>query len=477
MELSSQSLVDKLYSLKKEAFSHLDQALSFDTNESSASAQKIDQSILLYEKSLNYIDRALAFYTDNKSILVTNDNAVTVHSHLTSIRSQTMERLDKLKTNRVKNANQGSVLNSEFLAAGDQILTDDFLIIDEIDDNCQLKEKEPAKNLADEKFKDFAKAKEFLRLDDGVQLFYIATDGSVSTPSYPANLSLYLFDEAQQSEQNIIGFIRVGDWIYPLIPNESPGMKTNFNAYIFPNNDGSSKEPKFSFVGITFSDEISDQQRQLFEDVLTNLSSLIYQDQFSESGAKQPPASVDRVEEKREDKKLPEEEKNIQKSWSAERIAQSMVSGAQYLSSGLASSTEYATKYLKNGGEKIKSNIEPRADPVSVDPKVKKVVENVRYGTHATVRVSSFLLNKLSSIATSAAKTVAPHIKNGSTALLNKAGIGGSKDQSNNYVENVCTVAHGSLQSFGIVYDSLENAAKTLAKNMSEQTVDVVDHK
>lgn len=479
MEQSSQSqLVDRLISLKKDAFSNLDRALLFDTNEASSNPQKIDQSILLYEKSLNYIDKALAFYSDNKSILVKNDNAVTMHSHLTSIRSQTLERVNKLKTIRLNNSNMnaGSTLNSEFLAAGDQILADDFLIIDEVEDDNKQIEKEQNKNILNEKITNFAKAKEFLRLDDGVQLFYIATDGSVSTPSYPTNLSLYFFDQVQDNnEQNIVGFIRVGDWVYPLIPNESPGMKTNFNAYIFPNNEDNSKEPKFSFVGITFSDEIGSEQRQLFEDALVNMSSLIYQDRISESGTKQPQANL--TEEKKEEENVSEEEKNMQKSWSAERIAQSMVNGAQYLSSGLTSTTEYASKYLRTGGEKLKNNMQPRADPVSVDPKLKKVVENVRYGTHATVRVSSFLLDKLSSIASSAAKTVAPHIKNGSTALLNKAGIGSSKNESNNYVENVCTVAHGSIQSFGIVYDSLEKAAKTLAKNMSEQTVNVVDYK
>lgn len=477
MELSAQSLVDRLYNLKREAFSSLDQALSFDTNESNLNHHKIDKSILMYEKSIDLIEKTLAFYTDNKSVFVKNDNAVTIHSHLISIRSQALERVNRLKTIRVNNSNPKptSSFNSEFLAAADDILCDDFLIIDEIDTDNTIIEKETIKNKPEEKYKNFAKAKEFLRLDDGVQLFYIANDGSVSTPSYPTNMSLYLFDEEQKSDQNMVGFIRVGDWIYPLIPNESPGMKTNFNAYIFPNNDDDSTEPKFSFVGITFSDEISAEQKQLFEDVLVNISALIYQEKISDSGAKRPQASIKEEQIKEEDED--EKEKSNQNSWSAERIAQSMVNGAQYLSNGLSSTTDYATKYLKNGGEKLKNNIQPKSEPVSVDPRVKKVVEGVRNGTHTTVRVSSFLLNKLSNIANSAAKTVAPHLKNGSSALLNKAGLGVSNNETNNYVENVCTVANGSIQSFGIVYDSLENAAKSLAKNMSEQTVDVIDYK
>ncbi|CAF0899388.1 unnamed protein product [Brachionus calyciflorus] len=455
---NQQALVDKLANLKKEAFSNLDQALTMDSNESSSNPQRnhVDQIIIMYEKCLNLIDQAVEFYEQNKSNLKHNETATTQHSHLISIRNQTLERLNKLKTDRMNNQNR----NSEFLSLSDEILnSNDYLIIDELPQVDTTISQIPQN--------DFTKATEILHLNDGVQLFYIANDGTVSTPSYPTNLSIYTFNDSEKMS----GFIRVGDWMYPLITNESsPGMKTNFNAYIFPNND--EQESKFSFVGITFSDGVSSEDKRFFEDILSNMSSLIYQDSTSEAGIKRPVIQPSEIIAETSE----QNDENIPRSWSAEKIAQSIINGAQYISNGVATGSEYASKYIKTGGDKLKSNLEPVKEPVEVDPKVKKVAQNVRYGTHVTVRVSSYLLNKLSSIASSTAKTVAPHLKNGSTALLSKT-FANNKSQASSYVENVCTVAHGSVKGLGIVYDSLEQAAKALGKNVTEQTVTVVDHK
>ena len=129
------------------------------------------------------------------------------------------------------------------------------------------------------------------------------------------------------------------------------------------------------------------------------------------------------------------------------------------------------------GSEKIKSQLKPNEQPTKVDPKVQNLVRNVRYGSHVTVRVSSFLLNKLGSFAKYTAQTVAPHIKQGSTQLLAKTGVVGDKANASSYVDGFCKVAGSSVQGFAMVYDSLEDAAKCLAKNLTEQTVTVVDHK
>lgn len=143
------------------------------------------------------------------------------------------------------------------------------------------------------------KASEILRVDNGVQIFYIADDGSVSTPSYPTTLSIYSFDEsskAKSNDKNVVGFVRVGSWMYPLVPKESPAMKTNFNAYIFPNGeeDVTNSGAKCSFVGITFAAGTSDDSKVFFEDVLRNYDLLIYQNRdeaaVAQSDVKPAPA-------------------------------------------------------------------------------------------------------------------------------------------------------------------------------------------
>ncbi len=186
--------------------------------------------------------------------------------------------------------------------------------------------------------------------------------------------------------------------------------------------------------------------------------------------ASQEMSVVNDTEEKEEDEK--EKPKTT-----SEYIAKNLISGAHYLSNGVLYTADKATEYIKSGGEKVKSQLQPNEQAVHIDPKLKKAVQTVRYGTHVSVRVSSYLLNKLGSLATSAAQTVAPHLRQGTTSLLAKTGIVGNKENASGYVEGFCNVTGSSIQGVAIVYDSLEQAAKVLAKNMADQTVRVVEHK
>ena len=290
--------------------------------------------------------------------------------------------------------------------------------------------------------------------------------------------------------------------------NISPAMKTNFNAYIFPNEEEEANKSsdgvviRCNFVGITFSNSTRDQQ-ETFEDILANYGSLIYQDQSVPSGVKQPviapprptappqasaekaPFLLDERSRIRDDKSLEklEEEKDAvddkskESGTTADYIAKQLLTGADYVVRGVSTTTGYASHYINRGGEKIKSNVTPNEQPTNISPSVQKTLQGVRYGTHLTVRVSSFLLNKLRSIANSTAKTVAPYIREGTVSVLSKTGVAGDKSSANGYVDGFCTVAGSSIQGFVKVSESLEDAAKTLAKNITEQTVTVADYK
>lgn len=487
--VKEQHLIDNLISLKREAFGYLDEALSTDTNNTKG---KKDDAIYLYEKSLGIIDRALSYYESNKTKLEMDEDAVKINTQLNRMKAQATERLDYLRL--IQN-------NEEFLDLGDQILENeyDFVTVDEKNDtsNNDNKKVEP---IASET--NFSKASELLNIENGAQIYYIANDGSVSTPSYPTTLTIYSFDkEARNSyeknqSKNIVAFIKVGTWVYPLVPNESPIMKTTFDSYIFPNdnNEESNNMPKSSFIGITFPANISPEHKLFFEDVLSNYGALIYQNQeTSSSDLKRPliptpiastltPSSssnepLNKHVKENENEKEKQSESSKTSESSAESISNYILNGAQYLSKGVEKTTEYANKYINKSGEQMKSKLEPNPQPANIDPTVQSLLKNVRYGTHVSVRVSSYLVNKLGSIATTTAKKVAPHIKSGSKALLSKSGLATNETTANNYVENACLVASSSIQGFAMLYDSLENAAKTLAKNVSEQTVNVVDYK
>jgi spartin len=164
-------------------------------------------------------------------------------------------------------------------------------------------------------------------------------------------------------------------------------------------------------------------------------------------------------------------------TYTPDYIARQVLDGANYLARGVEKTTEYASSYIQTGGEKLKSNLTPNEQPASVSPGVQKTLQNVRYGTHLTVRVSSYLLNKLGQLATATSKKVAPIIREGSVSLMSKTGVVSDKSAANNYVDGFVTVAASSVQGFATIYDSLENAAKSLASSFANQSVTIVDHK
>jgi len=95
------------------------------------------------------------------------------------------------------------------------------------------------------------------RIDAGVQIYFITPEGYVSAPSYPSCLSIYLLTDhpnqaaSASSCETVPAFLQVGDWIYPLLPGQSPVLQSNLGSYIFP--DVSSSVPGNAHVSVFFS--------------------------------------------------------------------------------------------------------------------------------------------------------------------------------------------------------------------------------
>lgn len=133
------------------------------------------------------------------------------------------------------------------------------------------------------------------------------------------------------------------------------------------------------FVGITLAQNVSQEERAFFEDVLTSYNSLIFQaNQTASNVVVKAPQAVNSVlrPTNTENKELvvissddEDEEKSEKKTKpirppppalsKTEYISQSLISGAQYLSSGVQKGSEYASKYVKQGGEKLLTSIQP----------------------------------------------------------------------------------------------------------------------
>ena len=64
---------------------------------------------------------------------------------------------------------------------------------------------------------------------------------------------------------------------------------------------------------------------------------------------------------------------------------------AEYISWGVEKGAEKAGVLMKMGSEKLRARLNPEENPKQVDPRVQKGIQYVRVGSHAAVKVSSFI--------------------------------------------------------------------------------------
>ena len=103
----------------------------------------------------------------------------------------------------------------------------------------------------------------------GVQVFHVTADGEVTTPSYPATLTLVKLDRPRDKSGSDLppAFIEVGSWTYPLIRNKSPILKSSYGGYMFP--DLEKSDVTGGAVGIIIPDTVTEADREILESLLT----------------------------------------------------------------------------------------------------------------------------------------------------------------------------------------------------------------
>ncbi|NXR16189.1 SPART protein, partial [Semnornis frantzii] len=163
-------------------------------------------------------------------------------------------------------------------------------------------------------------ADELIMIPQGVQIFFVTPDGQVSAPSYPGYLRIvkFLDTDSEMAQNHPPAFLQVCDWLYPLMCNQSPVLCCNTGVYMFP--DTMSQMPG-SYVGVVLSSELPASDRELFEDLLKQMSDLRIQPPEASSDAVNLPQTVHiqpQSEGAEDQKELPE--------WS-EKVAHGILSG------------------------------------------------------------------------------------------------------------------------------------------------------
>ncbi|XP_018620430.1 spartin b isoform X2 [Scleropages formosus] len=324
---------------------------------------------------------------------------------------------------------------------------------------------------------------ELFFLPHGVQIFFVSPDGQVSAPSYPGYLRIVKFtnERSERAPNRPPAFLQVCDWLYPLMSMDSPVLLCNTGVFMFP--DMMAPAPG-SYVGVVLSSELPALDRELFRDILAQLTDLRIQapDEAADSmnlSQKVPlvppegvPPKVPTVppevvpSEEEDEKPLPE--------WS-EKVAQGILTGASWLSWGLVKGAEYTGKAIHMGASKLREHITPEDKPAAVSPSVSRGLHVAKQATGGAVKVSQFLVDGVCKVAGCVGKELAPHIRKHGSKLIPESLKKDKEGRSN--VDGAMVVAASGVQGFATLWTGLEVAAKSITKSVASETVTTVKHK
>ncbi|XP_039601736.1 spartin a [Polypterus senegalus] len=313
-----------------------------------------------------------------------------------------------------------------------------------------------------------ADGEELLVIPHGVQIFYVTPEGQVSAPSYPGYLRIIKFTntDLNRMPHQPPAFLQVCDWLFPLMSADSPVLLCRTGVYMFPD---MMSQVSGSYVGVVLSSELPEVERELFQDLMSQLTDLRIQapEDPEDTVNLSQSVHIDRTEgEVEESKNLPE--------WS-EKVAHGILTGASWLSWGLVKGAEYTGKAIHMGASKLRQHINPEEKPIQVNPTVAKGLHVAKQASGGAVKVSHFLVDGVCKIASTVGRELAPHVKKHGSKLIPES-LKKDKEAKSN-LDGAMVVAASGVQGFAAIWTGLEVAAKSISKSVASETVRTVKYK
>ncbi|XP_034063050.1 spartin b isoform X3 [Gymnodraco acuticeps] len=318
---------------------------------------------------------------------------------------------------------------------------------------------------------------ELMYIPHGVQIFFVTPEGEVSAPSYPGYLRLVKFtgDQSDRMPNRPPAFLQVCDWLYPLMAVDSPVLLCNTGVFMFP--DMMAPAPGY-YVGVVLSAELSAAHRELFQNLLSQMTDLRVQapeeaaetinlsQKVSIATPQETATGVTEEDENEEGKPLPE--------WS-EKVASGILTGASWLSWGLVKGAEFTGQAIHKGASKLREHITPEDRPTNVSPTVSKGLHVAKQATGGAVKVSQFLVDGVCTVAGCVGRELAPHVKKHGGKLIPES-MKKDKDGRSN-IDGAMVVAASGVQGFATMWTGLEVAAINITTSVASETVTTVKHK
>lgn len=308
---------------------------------------------------------------------------------------------------------------------------------------------------------DQSNATVLFQLDTGAKLFYLAKDGQIQTTSETLPLTVFQVNEDNET----CGLLKLGTWIYPLHPKVSPAFKTGYDAYIFPNNTSVGE-----FVGLMFDEVISPEVRHAFEDILSTYTVFMAQHGTPTYGEALIPDKT-KAEIIGRDQAIAETEMPYDTNTKTGKLAASFITGTKFLTKQLASGVVMAENLIGKASKNVHDRVVPNAEPVKVHRGLHATARGLRATSDVTVKASSYVVSKIGQLTLGLARTFAPNFGKVETKVLEDGTVQTTK------LSGLKGIGHAGITSFGILYESSENAAKHLATNLANESISVVKYK
>ncbi|XP_061596792.1 spartin-like isoform X2 [Cololabis saira] len=253
---------------------------------------------------------------------------------------------------------------------------------------------------------------ELLSIPFGVQLFFVEPNGQVSSLSYPGYLRIITLDREHKDSAagKPSAFLHVCDRLYPLT-SDTPVLLANSGIFMFP--DALAEIPG-SYVGIVLSSELPSADREMFQDLLSQLAELRIQ------GPEGTEAEVMNLSSK-------------------------VPLGPLHEKTGLTAP----------GAEK---------DKLPLPGWSEKMAQGI------------LSVNGVSTIAEQVADKVAPRVKKHGAKLIPESMKKTQEGRASN-LDGAKFVAASGVQGFSTVWSSLESGAKNVCKGVATETVQTVKYK
>ncbi|CAI5643401.1 unnamed protein product [Oreochromis niloticus] len=316
---------------------------------------------------------------------------------------------------------------------------------------------------------------ELLCIPSGVQLFFVAPNGQVSSLSSPGYLRIIVVNSQQDSPaEKPAVFLHVCDWMYPLT-KDTPVLLANSGIFMFPD---SLAEMPGCYAGIVLSSELPPADLQTFQDLLSQLA------EFRIQGPEGTESEVINLstkvplnptkEQVEPTASAGEQEKLPLPGWS-EKMGQGILTGALRLSESLVKGAEVTGRAIHKGAAKIRDQLTPEETPSEVSPSTTKRLEMARKATGGAVRVSQFLVNGVGTVAEKLAEKMAPHVKKHGAKLVPEA-LKKKEDGQASKMDGAKFVAVTTVHGLATIWSSLETGAKLVGKSVAAETVSTVTY-